>query len=181
LLSPATPQRGSGDGCAAGVAGCRRNKREGREEGEDGGRRTVEIGIGHECRATGGTAPRECPSLSLSSSSVLPPKRACSGGLGARRSRDGLGTRRPSLCSMRWSSRAVAGRHVRPSLQAAPAPDPDPAGAGGGGGEQEERRRGGATEAGGEGEGRGGSGVEAEREREGGGGEGVRVRGYGRG
>ena len=45
------------------------------------GRQVVEIGISHECRATADTAPRECPSLSLSSSSMLHPMLW---GLGAR-------------------------------------------------------------------------------------------------
>jgi len=43
-------------------------------KGGDEGRRVVEIGIGHECRATGDTALRECTSLLLSSSSMLPSK-----------------------------------------------------------------------------------------------------------
>ena len=53
----------------------------------------------------------------------------------------GLGTWRPPLCSMRWSSRAMAGRHAPPPSEPRPTPAPDPAGAGGGGGEQEQRRR----------------------------------------
>jgi hypothetical protein len=55
----------------------------------------------------------------------------------------GLGTRRPSLCSMHWSSHTVAGRPAPPRTEPRPALDLDFAGAAesrrSGGGEAESR------------------------------------------